>query len=240
MEITNMYHLIYYFIIYSFMGWVVESTFKSLLFKKPINSGFLHGPFIPIYGVGAVIVITCLEPFANNLLLLFILGFILMTIMEYIVGSCMESMFNTSWWDYSSNFMNINGKVCLENSIYWGLLSIFLLKFLHPSIEMLVMLIPNNIMLIPIIIFTIYFFADYIITLVEVLNLQQRIKILQEKMDSIKLKYSEELKFEIVDLKEKILKRSKRLLRIYPKLTYLKINRRLRDIVSEIKEKNRK
>ncbi len=234
----NIYNMIYYFIIYSFMGWIVESTFKSLLFKKVINSGFLHGPFIPIYGVGAVLVITFLSPFINNIFLLFILGFILMTLMEYIVGTVMEKMFNTSWWDYSDNFMNIKGKVCLENSIYWGFLSVFLLKVLHPAIVGVVSKIPYEIGQLGIVIFFIYFIIDYIITLVGVLNLQERIRNFVYKTDTGKFKEPAELKEDISELTEKILKRSKRLLKIYPKLTYLKLNRRLRDVINDIKNRN--
>lgn len=161
-----------------------------------------------------------------------------MTIMEYIVGTCMEKMFNTSWWDYSGNFLNINGKVCLENSIYWGLLTVFLLKVLHPQVASWVDKIPLEIGNLAIVMFIIYFVIDYIITLVEVLNLQERIKSFVASVDTSKIKSTVELKEDFTVLKEKILKRSKRLLKIYPKLTYLKINRRLRDIVNEIKERN--
>lgn len=161
-----------------------------------------------------------------------------MTIMEYIVGTCMEKMFNTSWWDYSGNFLNINGKVCLENSIYWGLLTVFLHKLLHPSVASWVDKIPLEVGNVLIAIFTIYFLTDYIITLVEVLNLQERIKSFISVMDTSKFKSTVELREDFTVLTEKILKKSKRLLKIYPKLTYLKINRRLRDIVNEIKEKN--
>lgn len=234
----NIYNMLYFFIIYSFMGWIVESTFKSILFKKVVNSGFLHGPFIPIYGVGAILVITFLSPFSNNIILLFILGFVFMTIMEYIVGTFMEKMFNTSWWDYTGNFMNINGKVCLENSIYWGVLSVFLIKILHPEIEKVVLQIPYDIGCLGLIIFVVYFLTDYIITLVGVLNLQERIKNFVYKAENNKFKTPGELKEDFTELKTKILKKSKRLLKIYPKLTYLKLNRRLRDVVNEIKNKN--
>lgn len=230
----NMYNMIYYFIIYSFLGWIVESVFKSILFKKPVNSGFLHGPFIPIYGVGAVLVIMFFTPFIDNMLLVFILGFVFMTLMEYIVGTAMEKMFNTSWWDYSENFCNIKGKVCLENSIYWGLLSVFLLKVLHPQVSGIVFKIPQDIGQIGIVVFVIYFFADYIITLVGVLNLQRKVKAFLDQIEFTNGKSLEETKQDLVQLKEKILKRSKRLLRIYPKLTYLKMNRKLRDVINEI------
>lgn len=231
----EIYNIIIYFIIYSFIGWVIESTFKSLLFKKPINSGFLHGPFIPIYGVGAFVIVTFLSPFTNNIILLFFLGMIFLTIMEYIIGMVMEKMFNTSWWDYSDNPLNLNGKICLENSIYWGLLTVFLVKILHPAIMNCVTYIPNRYGTIAIIVFLVYFILDYMITTVEVLNLQERVKSFLYNKNFNKFKQPGELKEDLSELTEKILKRSKRLLRIYPKLTYLKINRRLRDIITEIK-----
>ena len=106
-EQHSLYEIMYHFIFYSFLGWIVESSFKSLLYGKAINSGFLRVPFIPIYAVGALTVYTLFYPIRENTALLFVLGVISMSILEYVIGFIMEKTFNTRWWDYTGNFMNI-------------------------------------------------------------------------------------------------------------------------------------
>ena len=231
-ETYSLYELFAYFIIYSFIGWIIESTFKSLLFNKVINSGFLNGPFIPIYGVGAITVIYFFTPFSNNTLLLFGLGFFYMTLIEFIVGYLMEKIFNTSWWDYTGNFMNIGGKICLENSIYWGLLSVFLLRVMHPFFGQMIASIPKFIGEKVLIGFVIYFIIDYTFTLIEVLNMQEQVKMFVEAKNNIVSVTASKMEA----LKKYIVKRSRRLVTTYPRLTYIKLNKKLKDIISEIRK----
>ena len=126
--------IILYFIIYSFLGWVLESVYKSIGQRKLVNSGFLHGPFCPIYGFGAVIMFLFLNKFTNNIVLLFIMGFFILSIWEYIVGFILEKTFNTKYWDYSNNKFNIQGRVCLKNSLFWGALGVIFTTYIHPYI----------------------------------------------------------------------------------------------------------
>ena len=118
----QIFELLTYFIIYSFAGWVMESIFRSICEKKFINTGFLKGPFCPIYGIGAIIIYVFLSGFKDNIFLLFLMGFIVLSIWEYIVGVLLEKVFNTKYWDYSDHKFNFQGRVCLTNSIYWGFL----------------------------------------------------------------------------------------------------------------------
>ena len=230
---TGLYETIMYFMIYAFIGWFIESSFKSLLYQKPINSGFLNGPFIPIYAVGGLFIITFLQRFQGQTLKLFLIGFFFMTLIEYITGVLMEKIFNTSWWDYTGNLLNIGGKICLENSIYWGLLTAFFVNFMHPKIEGLVAKIPHNIGEGVILIFIVYFIIDYTITLMEVLNIQEKVKeFILIRDNPIILATTNR----VGELKREILKKSKRLIRTYPKLTYLRFNKKLKDILIEIKK----
>ena len=230
---TGLYETIMYFMIYAFIGWFIESTFKSLLYQKPINSGFLNGPFIPIYAVGGLFIITFLQRFQGETLKLFFIGFVFMTLIEYITGALMEKIFNTSWWDYTGNLLNIGGKICLENSIYWGLLTAFFVNFMHPKIVGLVDKIPHNIGEGVILIFIVYFIIDYTITLMEVLNIQEKVKeFILIRDNPIILATTNR----VGELKREILKKSKRLIRTYPKLTYLRFNKKLKDILNEIKK----
>ncbi|MCI6737850.1 MAG: hypothetical protein MR593_07020 [Intestinibacter sp.] len=125
---------ILYFFIYSFLGWLCESIYCSCLQKKIVNRGFLNGPICPVYGVGALIVITGLWSYRDNMVAVFVLGFILTSILEYITATVLEKLFHAKWWDYSNYKFNIHGKVCLLNSTMFGFLSLFVIEVLHPSV----------------------------------------------------------------------------------------------------------
>ncbi|WP_236879572.1 glycerol-3-phosphate acyltransferase, partial [Clostridioides difficile] len=119
---------ILYFFIYSFLGWTVESIGCSIASKRIINRGFLNGPICPVYGFGAVIVISLLGRF-NNVVIVFLLGMILTTILEYFTGFILETLFHAKWWDYSDRKFNIKGRVCLKNAIYFGVMSVLISEF---------------------------------------------------------------------------------------------------------------
>lgn len=131
----NLLELLTYFILYSFLGWVMESVFRSICERKLINTGFLRGPFCPIYGIGATIMFLFLEGFENKPILLFFISIIVLTVWEYVVGVFLETAFHTKYWDYSDHKINFQGRICLTNSIFWGLLGILFVKYLHPFIQ---------------------------------------------------------------------------------------------------------
>ena len=109
--------ILFYFAIFSFMGWCLESIYKTIIEKKFINSGFLYGPFCPIYGFGAIIMMNTLGKLPQNPLVIFIAGTIFLTLWEYIVGVILEKIFHTKYWDYSHLKYNFQGRICLKNSI---------------------------------------------------------------------------------------------------------------------------
>ena len=123
-----------YFFIYSFLGWVCESIYCSFLQKKIVNRGFLNGPICPVYGEGALIVILGLWSYRDNMIAVFVLGFILTSVLEYITATVLEKLFHAKWWDYSNYKFNIDGKVCLLNSTMFGFLSLFVIEILHPFV----------------------------------------------------------------------------------------------------------
>ena len=124
-----------YFIVYSFLGWILESTFRSIIERKLINTGFLIGPLCPIYGFGACIMFLFLEGLSNNIILSFLVSFVLLTLWEYVVGVMLEKMFHTKFWDYSNHKVNFQGRICLINSIYWGILGVVFIKIIHPLVQ---------------------------------------------------------------------------------------------------------
>ena len=94
---NTFFYILIYFIIYSFLGWVLESTVRTICEKKIINTGFLIGPFCPIYGFGAIIMILFLNRFENNIILLFLISFMILSIWQYIVGVLLEKLFKTKY-----------------------------------------------------------------------------------------------------------------------------------------------
>lgn len=138
----DLYHMINWFIIYSFFGWVWETFYVSIKQGEFINRGFISGPFCTIYGCGAIAVYTILKPAEGNLFILFFGGIVVATLLEYFTAVLMESIFHTSWWDYSDKKFNFQGRICLGASLGWGVFTVILFRVLHPVVENLVSLYP--------------------------------------------------------------------------------------------------
>ena len=134
----NLSLLFIYFFLYAIIGWMCEVVYCSIPEKKFINRGFLNGPYCPIYGVGALIIITFLMPYVSDPILVFFIGIILTSALEYITSWGMEKLFHAKWWDYSDHKFNINGRVCLLNSFLFGLLCVVLMYVVHPIVRDLV------------------------------------------------------------------------------------------------------
>ena len=136
--------------------------------------GFLDGPFSPIYGCGAIILILFVFPFRYNLLLFFIMSVVITSAIEYISSLFFEKVFKIVWWSYSDKPFNIQGRICLEYSFYWGILSILVLTFIHHNIINLVNFLSRYLGFFGVIIFTIYFIVDATDTLNGLLKINRR------------------------------------------------------------------
>ena len=131
----DIYHIISWFLIYSFLGWVWETAYVSLKEGEFINRGFINGPLCTIYGHGAVTVYLILKPLEANTILLYFGGMIVATLLEYFTAVLMEAIFHTSWWDYSDQKFNFQGRICLGASLGWGFFTVILFRVLHPAVE---------------------------------------------------------------------------------------------------------
>lgn len=131
-----------FFFCYSILGWLWETLYVSAKKREWINRGFLYGPWLPIYGCGAIIVLFLTLPVRGNELWVFLLGMTGATLLEYATGAAMDRLFHVRYWDYSDQPVNINGHICLGVSLAWGAFSVVLIDFLHPPIERLVLAIP--------------------------------------------------------------------------------------------------
>ncbi len=151
------YILLFFF--YSAAGWFVESLYRSIGEKRIINSGFLTGPMCPIYGTGALVMTVFLyNPFKDKPLVVFLLGMLLCDIVEYITSVLMETLFHARWWDYTYEFLNIRGRICLKHTLYWGIAAIAFVKLIHPGVDKIMMgFNVNTVRIILAVIFVVFF-----------------------------------------------------------------------------------
>lgn len=133
-----------FFFIYCFLGWVWETVYVSAKSGKFENRGFMNGPFLPIYGSGAIVILFVAIPVRNNILLVFVFGMIAATILELVTGICMEKLFHVRYWDYSYRKIQYKGYICLVSSIAWGVFSCLMIFGFHKPIERFVLSIPDT------------------------------------------------------------------------------------------------
>jgi len=139
------YDLALYFFMFGFCGWACECIYCSLDQKKLVNRGFLNGPICPVYSFGGLLVVYVLEPVQDNIVLLFLLGMVSTTALEYLTSLTLEKLFKTSWWDYSNFPLNIGGRVCLLFSLIFGALSVVAVRLLYPPFAAIVGRIPAQV-----------------------------------------------------------------------------------------------
>lgn len=156
----RMIEWVLFFYIYCFIGWCFESTYVSIKQKHWVNRGFLHGPFLPIYGSGAIMMLFVASPFKDNIFLTFLAGSVGATALEYVTGVVMEAIFKVRYWDYSYKKIQFQGHICLSSTIAWGFFTILLTKFIHKPIDTFVMSLPSMVVSIVTFLITIFFVAD--------------------------------------------------------------------------------
>lgn len=142
----SIWKLFVYFIFYSFLGYVIETIFG--VFTKGVwecRQSFLYGPFLGIYGLGAISIILFSQYFNKNNFTLFLGGAIIGAVTEYVISFLTEVIMQTRWWDYTNNILNINGRICLLYSFFWGILTIFLMRKVTPLLERIMKKIQSKI-----------------------------------------------------------------------------------------------
>ena len=128
-------NLFLYFIFYSFLGWVMETCYCSIMERRLVPRGFLYGPVCPIYGGGVTLMILFFTPLKKNLALFYVTAVVVMTSWEYLVGWTLEVTTHIKYWDYSQYRFNLKGRVCLWVALTWGVLSYIVIFFIHPPIQ---------------------------------------------------------------------------------------------------------
>ncbi len=137
--------ILWYFIIFSIVGLIIETIFCYVT-TGVIESrkGLIWGPFCPVYGVGATLLILLLNPYQDKLIKLFVMGSILGNAIEYLLSFILEAYYGTRFWDYSYLKWNLNGRICILYSIYWGILSVILIRFVKKGMDKFIYKIPNS------------------------------------------------------------------------------------------------
>lgn len=137
----TIYQIAWYFLIYSFLGWVVEVVFHAVHQGRIVNRGFLNGPVCPVYGFGVLAVFAVAWAIGRSspehlpLWQLFLVGMVFATLVELIAGWALDRLFHTRWWDYSKKPLNIGGYICPEYSIIWGLAITLVVDEIQPIVR---------------------------------------------------------------------------------------------------------
>ena len=170
----------------------MEVAFHAVAQHKLVNRGFLNGAICPIYGVGMVVLIVCLEPISHNLLLLFAGSLVICSVLELITGFAMEKIFGHRWWDYSDEPFNIGGYICIRFSICWGFAGVFAIRVVHDGIMHLTDLLPQTVQIVLAVVLSVLLLIDIAATVVNVQGLNKKLARIDEMGGLIK-KMSDEL-----------------------------------------------
>ena len=182
MESYSVLQWMFFFYFYCFAGWCIESAYVSVKERKLTNRGFMRGPFLPLYGSGAVMMLVVSMPFRENLIMTYVAGCIGATVLEYVTGVTMEALFKVRYWDYSNQKFNFQGHVCLGTTLAWGLLTILMTKVVHIPVEQLVFSIPDRALKVSTYILTIYIVADFSLSFKAAIDLRN----ILVKMEQVK------------------------------------------------------
>ena len=172
----GIYEILAYFFVYGVLGWCVEVAFAAVKEGRFVNRGFLNGPICPIYGVGVTVVVYFLTPYKDNLILLYVLSTVLVTVLEGITGYLMDKIFHHKWWDYTNQPLNIGGYVCLIFSLVWGVACVLIVRVIHPIIHKILTFIPHTLGLVMLAVLEICIFVDLYMTAAGILKLNHQLE----------------------------------------------------------------
>ena len=232
------------FLAYSFFGWVIEVIGKLIQYKRFINRGFLIGPYCPIYGVGAILITVLLKKYVDDPITLFIMAILVCGILEYLTSYFMEKIFHARWWDYSQRRFNINGRVCLNTIIPFGLLGMFIMYISNPFLIGKLQALSENHLNILSGILLILYVIDYIVSTNIIRYVGKTTKEIGKELDN-----TEEITRKVKEILIGKSRFHKRLLNAYPTIQSIKvkikekheeIKRQVEEQKKEIKESMKK
>ena len=173
-KLSRFYVYVLYFLLFSFIGWLIETCFSFYALGHFTKRGFLYGPLCPIYGWGALILIMFFSTYKKNNLKLFIYAALIFSVFEYLVSFGMEALFSLKWWDYTDEFMNLNGRISIFYSFAWGIIAILVINFIYPffkkKINILLSKIPYRVQFLTINFLACVFLADTVLSFIRYLS----------------------------------------------------------------------
>lgn len=146
------------------MGWMQESAIESLYHKHPINRGFLKGPYIPIYGVGGILLLFICQPFKQNPVAVYFIAMLSCTALEYFVGWMMETFFGKQFWDYSMFKLTYKNRISLVSSLFWGVMGLFVTYAVAPATQFVVIRLPHQLIVITAVVVPMLMTVDFFLT----------------------------------------------------------------------------
>ncbi|CDE90964.1 putative membrane protein [Clostridium sp. CAG:389] len=206
------------FLTYSFAGWCMEVIGKLIQYKRFINRGFLVGPYCPIYGTGAILITFLLKKYVSDPFALFVMAILVCGTLEYLTSYFMEKIYHARWWDYSQRKFNINGRVCLNTIIPFGLLGMFIMYVSNPFLLGAIESLPETALNIVFWVLLVIFVLDNIISTNVISYVGKTTKEFGKSLDN-----TEEITNRV---KEALLNKSglyRRLLESYPKIQSIKV-----------------
>lgn len=203
-----------FFYTYCFFGWCFESTYVSLKSRQLVNRGFLNGPFLPIYGFGAISVLFVALPFKESPIGVYFIGAMAATALEYVTGVIMEAVFKVRYWDYSNQKFNFQGHICLSSTIAWGFLSLAMVFGFHNPVEKLILSIPAEKLQITVLVVSVVVAADCAVSfkdafelrdlLVKTQKLKDELRMIQRRLEVVEAVLGEEGKQRLEQVGQRI------------------------------------
>ena len=218
------------FIIYAVIGWCMEVTCKLIQYKRFINRGFLIGPYCPIYGYGAILITFLLKKYTNDPIALFFMAIIICGTLEYLTSYFMEKIFKARWWDYSQKKFNINGRICLNTIIPFGLLGLFIMYVSNPFFISKIEMLPQMWLSILFWALLAIYIVDNIVSGIVIRYVKKTEKIVGKDLDN-----TEEITKKVKEVLQSKSALHRRLLNAYPSLETVKI--KIKAKKEKIKEK---
>lgn len=176
-----------FFYIYCFLGWCFESAYVSARTRQLVNRGFLKGPFLPIYGSGAIAVLFAALPFQKMPVAVYFVGLTAATLLELVTGIAMESLFKVRYWDYSNQKFNYKGHICLSSSIAWGFFSVAMIYGFHRPIERFVLWLPKPLVTYGTYVLTIVLAADFATSFKTAMELRDMLVMVEKIKNEMRL-----------------------------------------------------
>ena len=198
----NIMQWLMFFYTYCFFGWCFESAYVSLKNRRLVNRGFLNGPFLPLYGFGAISVLFAALPFRENTVWVYVVGALAATALEYVTGVVMEAVFKVRYWDYSNQKFNFQGHICLSSTIAWGFLSLAMVFGFHKPVEGLIFCLSSNTLNLIVLVVSVIMAADCAVSfqaafefrkiLGKLQNLRDELRLMQKRLEVIEAVLNEE------------------------------------------------